>query len=376
MSQHELTQNDQVHIDTETLINILSKMLGSAICHADYQAHELHGGTLGDVRLVKGIALTTEGIELPYKVVWKKQKKWERPGDPSSWRREYDLYLSDLGKAFSGSLSWPECYHAEINGDEIEIWMEYIDGISGKDLTIEMLEQAALELGRFQGRVTKLYTEFRKITCLGDTGFLGREFNQWHTQTFAYDFLISGQCRFPGFLKQMLKNGEIQLVESKSFEFSFLRSRGCGLPEHLKQMLIDIDGRKDEIFERITSLPIILCHRDFWIENIFFTDGVTKLIDWDTAGWGYLGEDIASLMVDEMEVERIEENYHRLIPAYLNGLSEYMDVPSAEKLCILDMILIKFGYRMMQEFMFSEPPAENCWGISALQKIYEMVNGK
>lgn len=153
MSCKDLSQKDQIHINTKTLKHVLSKMLGKSISHADYHAQELHGGTLGEVRLVTGTAVTTDDDCLPYKVVWKKQKKWDRPGDQDSWRREYDLYASDLGKAFTGSFSRPECYHAEMNCDEIQIWMEYIDGISGRNLTIEMLETAALELGRFQGRI-------------------------------------------------------------------------------------------------------------------------------------------------------------------------------------------------------------------------------
>jgi hypothetical protein len=42
-------------------------------------------------------------------------------------------------------------------------------------------------------------------------------------------------------------------------------------------MLIDIDESANEIFNRIEKLPIVLCHRDFWMaftnlqdsENIF-----------------------------------------------------------------------------------------------------------
>jgi hypothetical protein len=360
------------NIKIEILIQVLNKMLCTPIISANYQMKQLQGGTLGDVRLVTGVATTEDGKKLPYNVVWKRQKKWKGQGDPNSWRREYDLYVSNLGKSFSDSLRWRECYHAELHGDEVQIWMEYIDGISRNSLTIEMLEQAALELGRFQGRHSSPSHGLRNIRCLGDAGFLEREFNQWHTQAFTYYFLISEPCRIPGFLKQMLKEGEIQLVDGKSFEYGFLRSKGCHMPEHLKKMLLDIDDHRDEIFDKIKTLPVVLCHRDFWNENIFFSAGLIRLIDWDTSGWAFLDEDIASLMIDGMEVERFEENYHRLVPAYLKGLSEYMDIPGAKEMCALEMILIKFGYRMLQEYMFSDSSLEKSWGVNALQKIYEM----
>lgn len=373
---YDFSLAEQAQIDSEMLKRVLSKMLDKNIIRASYQTKELQGGTLGDVRLVTGIAKTAGGEKLPYKVVWKKQKKWERPGDPNSWRREYDLYLSALGGTFTDALRWPKCYHAAMNAEEneIQIWMEHIDGISGGGLTIEMLEQAALEWGRFQGKRSRDSGNMRNINCLGDPGFLEREFAQWHTQTFTVDFLVSKPCRMPEFLKQMLKGGDIRLVDGKSFEYGCLRSKGCGIPDHLKKMLMDIDDRKDEIFDQLKNLPVVLCHRDFWNENIFYADGKIRLIDWDTAGWGYLGEDIASLIVDGMGVERLEENYRRLIPAYLNGLSEYMDVPAIDKACILTMILIKFGYRMMQEYMFSDDSNEKSWGVNALQKLYEMRN--
>lgn len=63
----------------------------------------LQGGTVGNVHLVSGTAETAEGEKLPYRIVLKIQKKWERYGDPGSWRREYDLYSSDLGATFSGN---------------------------------------------------------------------------------------------------------------------------------------------------------------------------------------------------------------------------------------------------------------------------------
>jgi hypothetical protein len=230
----------------KVLITVTSKMLGKTIHCTEYQTKQLQGGTLGDVRLFTGIAETADGSKLPYKVVWKNQKKWERPGDPDSWCREFHLYQSDLGATFTPALRWPECYHSELRDGNTELWIEYIDGVSGSDLTIDMLEQAALELGRFQGRIIKHHNTIRNVSCLGDAGFLAREFSQWHTQLYTYDYLISEPCRIPRFLKEMLKNGDIQLVDGKSFEYSFLRSRGCNIQENLKQMIMDIDDRKEQ----------------------------------------------------------------------------------------------------------------------------------
>jgi len=277
---------EQLHIKSETLTCILSKLLVATIIRADYQTKQLQGGTLGDVRLVTGMAETVDSVELPYKVVLKIQKKWERPGDADSWRREYDLYVSDFNTIFSNSFRWPDCYHVEITDNETHIWMEYIDGISGNDLTIEILEHMAAELGRFQGRLYQRPEFLRNIPCLGDAGFMEREYGQWKPETVEYRYLYSDECT---------------------------------VPEHLRRMLIDTQQQAKTIFTNMKRLPVVLCHRDFWIENIFLSDRKIILIDWDCAGWGFMGEDIASLIVDDTDIEYLDEYYRRLIPAYYKG---------------------------------------------------------
>ena len=137
-------------------------------------------------------------------------------------------------------------------------------------------------------------------------------------------------------------------------------------------MLIDIDNRARELFEAIENLPVVLCHRDLWLENIFYSDGRVTLIDWDTAGWGYMGEDIASLIADDTDAGALCEYYRRLPPAYLRGISEYISLPQANECYIREMILIKFGYRFIYQYMKSETPEAKEFQIKALQQIYDM----
>lgn len=329
-------------VKPETLTFVLSKMLRKTIIHADYQLKELHGGTLGDVRLVTGMVETSEGENLPYKIVWKSQKKFERYGDPDSWRREYDLYVSDFKKVFSDSFRCPECYHAEIDGDEIQLWMEYIEGVSGLNLTSEMYEHIAMELGRFQG---KMYTVrpniLHNLSNLSKVEYMKNYYQRYRSWNVLYDYI---------------------------------RSDDCEIPKHLCKMLIDIDNNADEIFSRIDKLPIVLCHRDFWVENIFYSDNKIVAIDWDTAGWGYLGEDIASLITDEPDVSHMIENYQKCIPAYYRGFSEYVDVSHISDHCIYELILTMFGYRLVEWYKFAESPEDKSVHLNTLQKIYEMRN--
>ncbi|TCM87940.1 phosphotransferase family enzyme [Paenibacillus sp. BK033] len=331
-----------MNIKLEQLIYALNKRFKKDIITADCQTMPLQGGTVGNVYLVSGTAETAEGEILPYRIVLKIQKKWERYGDPGSWRREYDLYSSDLGATFSEALRWPTCYHAEFNSEvnEYQLWLEYIDGVTGLDLTSDMYEKAARELGRFQG---KLYAQqpavLQSLTNLSHVDLMKNTYLHYRSWPVVYDYI---------------------------------RSEDCELLLHVRQMLIEIDEQADEIFDRIEKLPLVLCHRDFWVTNLIYADGNIALIDWDTSGWGYLGEDLASLIVDEPDIDHMVEHYQRCIPAYYKGFSEYADVSRIADHCVYEIILLVFGYRLVEGYLHNEADDEKRKHVQTLQKIYEM----
>ena len=93
---------------------------------------------------------------------------------------------------------------------------------------------------------------------------------------------------------------------------------------------------------------MVVTHRDFWVANLLVNDDVWA-IDWDTTGWGYLGEDLASLLVDEADVEHLEENYRRCIPAYYRGLGAIGEGIADH--AIREHILMMFGYRLVEWFL-------------------------
>ncbi|MCL2007459.1 MAG: aminoglycoside phosphotransferase family protein [Treponema sp.] len=327
-----------MNIKIDTLKIVLHELFKEDIIDMSHETEELHGGTVGSVHLISGNAKTLKG-DYPYNVVLKISKKWERPNDPPSWRREYDLYASDLGTLFTDTFRWPKCYHLEQNENEIQLWLEYIDGISGDDLVPDMYEAAAYELGKFQG---KLFSEkpavLQKLANLSGTDYAKRFYLHYRGWNKVYDYI---------------------------------RSSDSEIPAHLCKMLIDFDDNADEIFKRIEQLPIVLCHRDFWVTNIFSSNRNIFLIDWDTTGWGYLGEDIASLLADEADVDNMKENYLRCVPAYYKGFCEYSNV-SVKDNCIHEFILALFGYRFIEWFLRAKAPEEKSYHIETLQKVYDL----
>lgn len=333
-----------ITIHYETLINVLNKKFNKDIVSTDYQITSMQGGTLGNVSLIAGTANTANLEKIQYKVVKKVQKKWERYGDPNSWRREYDLYMSNLGHTFSNTFHWPICYQAEINTeqDEITLWLEYIEGLTGEQLSGDIYVQAAQELGRYQG---KLYAEqhevLKSITNLSSIDLMKKTYLHYRSWPIVYDYIRSEECEFP---------------------------------LHVRKMLIDFDHQAEELLARIEKLPLVLCHRDFWINNLIYANGQILVIDWDTAGWGFMGEDLASLIADEADIDHMVEYYQRCVPAYYKGFSEHADVPPIANNCVYEMILFIFGYRLVEWFLHSKQEESKAEYLKTFEKIYEIKN--
>ncbi|WP_172195926.1 aminoglycoside phosphotransferase family protein [Saccharibacillus qingshengii] len=326
----------------EMLLPVLSRSLETEIVSADFETATLQGGTVGNVQLVTGNAHTADGDTRPYRIVLKVQHRWERYGDPDSWRREYDLYSSDLGTTFSDTFRWPVCYHAEMNteANAYRLWLEYIDGVTGADLTPGSYEQAALELGRYQGRLhAEQPAALKSLTNLSHADLMKNTYLHYRSWPVVYDYI---------------------------------RSEACAFPQPIRQMLIGIDEHSDKIFARLGRLPVVLCHRDFWMTNLIHADGTLALIDWDTAGWGYMGEDLASLIADETDIDRMTEYYRRCVPAYYRGFAEYAEIPPTADPCVYEMILLVFGYRLVEGYLHTPDEQRKDEIIRTLQQIYGM----
>ena len=329
--------------DKDTLIIVLKRMFGKNIINADYEVTKLDSGVCDNVRLITGIAETSTSEELSFKVILKKQKKISPPlsrFDAEAWKREYYFYASDFYKLLDDNIGMPQCYHSEFLGEEYILWLEYIEGYK-KDLTIDDLEYISGKLGAFHG---KIYTQpelTSNISCLSFTHWMEKNIQRRH----------------------------------KSPEYDYLRSEAFDVPEHLKCMLIEIEDNKEEILEKMKALPIVLFHGDFHDGNLFLKDGKIILYDWGHgAGLGYLGEDIANLIA-EFGIDYCDlwvEYYRRFIPAYLKEFSEYMDISGIENFYIKEMIILYWGYEIVQAYMSAENEDDKAKQITALQQIYDM----
>ena len=85
-----------------------------------------------------------------------------------------------------------------------------------------------------------------------------------------------------------------------------------------------------------------------------------------------MGEDLASLISDDINYDNFEAYCQKLIPAYYKGISEYINIADINQKFVREMILIKFGYRLVQNFIFADDDAEREEAENALQKIFDM----
>lgn len=362
--------NKQPEFSLDALLRALTSYFGEVITDASKTITNLQGGTVANVCFVQGTAKTLLHGELPYKIIWKHTKKWNRPGDPLSWRREYDwIHLNqtfDLGI----KLKMPKWYHREINDEENHLWLEYIEGVSGSDLTLSMLEETAFQWGEFQGRCSWMLGQIVGGN-LTDISFLDSELSQWYHNPYDYAYLCSDQCKIPSFVKNTLRQNSWN--DGRSIVYHYLRSEVCDLPSHLKQMIINLDESKDKVFTSLSKLPKVISHRDLWIENIFYTEAAVYLIDWDCVGIGYLGEDLASLIADDTSTNHLSEYFNRLFNSYKKGFSIYNDSSLLEPVDIVNMILIKYGYRLVDNYWFTDSNSEKEDIVNRLSIFYSLL---
>lgn len=326
-------------MNQEILIHVLNKKFVKNIIRVDYETTKFGSGVCDDVRLFMGFAETADGEQLPFKVVLKNQKKVSPPLDADSWTREYYFYASDFYKILDDNVGMPECYHSELSSEGYVLWLEYIEGVTGDDLTTDDMEYISERLGEFHGKIYTKPELAENLSCLSHTKHMEKKIWFWH----------------------------------KSREYDYLRSNAFDIPEYLKQMLIETDDNKKAMLKKIEQLPIVLYHGDFHDGNVFLKDGKVILFDWGHfAGWWHLGEDIANLISDNDKYELWNEYYRRFVAAYLRGFARYTDISEIEDFYIREMIILNFGYDIVQNYMSAKERAEKENQITALQKIYEM----
>lgn len=311
-------------INKPSLLCALGNMLDAKIDDASFSTQVLQGGTVGQVCRIVGEASTCNG-NLPYSIVLKTQHKWYRHGDPNCWRREYDIYKNGLFNELRNSIKLPRCFMLEFEGETTHIWMEDIKGATGnKQLHAAELALAAQKLGEFQA-----------------------------------DFSINGKKDLP-YLR------EYPAVRS-SFDLWWNRMKGFlgesidGFPDELRVTLLDFSERAEGLLHSFEAPPLTLCQGDVHHDNLIFRETANGtdiyLIDWDCAGYGFMGEDAIDVLMEafvysDRDVSLLAGFKQLIVEGYCKGVrSQGLDFDLDDKL-VRNIFALAWGFRIADLYLY------------------------
>ncbi|CAG7651636.1 hypothetical protein PAESOLCIP111_06357 [Paenibacillus solanacearum] len=326
-----LNQDELVALEITELTAVVQTMFGDVPVQVEvWQAKPLHGGTVGLVYEISGtcrrmckaaltdgadesgrpspVTVSDEQAELRWSVVLKIQKPFARFGDPESWQREMRLYRSDVYVALPPTVKVPRCYRVTVKRGAIWMWLEQVSGRNGTQLSLDEYSQAARHLAHLQGAFLT-GKPLPSQPWLSTQYWLAHISADWGTRAIAW-----------------LDSGEWRQEDSQ-------------LSDETVREMRRLWAARDRLLDAYYTLPRTLCHRDFSAGNVFVMAqhvrdakevqrlGQTVVIDWDCAGIGIAGEDIADLVGEalvfyEFEPAQAAQLQETVLSSYVKGLRE------------------------------------------------------
>ncbi|WP_233163506.1 phosphotransferase family protein [Glycomyces salinus] len=222
------------------------------------------------------------------------QDHWAASDDPrhwNYWKREYLAYTTGTAAAYGHhtSITAPALLETTERADgTVELWIEAVDGLHGRDWTTPAFAAFAHDLGRAQAHHTSTPDQ------------------PWHSRRWLRQY--AGRAEYT----------HIPWHHPVAAEH---------WPTRLREDLRMIWEHRRDLFDLAETLPQTLCHLDVWPMNLVLADTGPVLLDWAFTGRGAIGEDIANLIADTFldglrPVTDLPETEQALTDAYINGLAE------------------------------------------------------
>ena len=225
----------------------------------------------------------------------------DAPDHFNYWRREIHAYETGFAYAayHDAGIRAPrlDAVVAHENG-EIELWLEYVDGRTGFDLSAERLGRFAYELGAGQARWVG------RVPAPVELPWLSR---RWLAQ-----YLSVG----PG--------ANVRVADADWDD----PVAAAAWPAPVRDALRRLWESRTRTPAAVEALPHTLCHLDVWPANLIEdTSGASVLLDWSFVGEGSVGEDPANLIVDSvtdglMDMALLPAVAEAVADGYIRGLED------------------------------------------------------
>lgn len=138
----------------------------------------------------------------------------------------------------------------------------------------------------------------------------------------AMDMIIKVQEKGTHVFKPEYEGHKLAFDREKlNWEFGFFNKHYLGNYRGVKYASAPmINSEFEVIAEELSSLPRVLCHRDFHVRNIMVKNGIQYLIDFQDARWGPMVYDVASLLKDSLTLD--QETINSVLLYYRQELSK------------------------------------------------------
>lgn len=269
---------------------------------SDVEHHQVHS-TTGWLARLTGVTATGEPWSLVVKATRLGTSEagalWTSAADPAHrnyWKREYLAFATGLLGALPGRLRAPRCLlTTEPAPDHAWIWMQDVQGTSGRRWSHEHFAAAASDLGTTQG------------SYLAGTP-LPRD--EWLSS---------------GWLRSWFADVSAAWRET-SDDATLWRDERLAPLLPLWPKMADFASGADTLLAMLDAAPQTIIHGDFWPPNLFTVgDGRTVAVDWSSVGIGTVAHDLDQITLDPVwmqlrEPAEIEVLERTVLAAYADGL--------------------------------------------------------
>jgi len=291
-------QHFSIPIKPGRVSEVVSLMLGNPSGQIkEWHCEPIHGGVeaLNSIFRCQGTAQSGDKL-IPWSIIAKTTSKGlesEHPEGYRYWKREAQVYQSDLIKNLPEHLSTPQVYAVDEDSENtVVIWMEDLKDDFFGNWSLEGCENAAYQLGLFNG-------SYLSHQSLPDDDWITRDWLEKyvHHASPMIDFISDN----PG-------DPLVKSLYGKTVPF-----------------ILALWQIRTDLFRYLTKMPQVFCHQDTIKRNLFINQGRLTAIDWGYAGIAPLGTDLVPLIaylpgLNEFPQDQLHEMSRVCFNAYLRGV--------------------------------------------------------